>query len=62
MEHLKEDFFKTYSNIPINLRNNIILVLDGGGPISWDVAYFAIKNDTESSQAILTNLKELNLI
>lgn len=62
MEHLKEDFFKTYSNIPINLRDNIILVLDDSGPISWEVAYFAIKNNTKSSKIILANLKELNLI
>jgi len=62
MEHLKEDFLKTYVNIPINLRDNTILVLDDGRPISWDVAYFEVKNDTELSQEILASLKELELI
>jgi hypothetical protein len=62
MEHLKEDFLKTYANIPLNLRNNIILVLDDGRPMSWDVAYFEVKNDTELSKEILANLKELDLI
>jgi hypothetical protein len=62
MEHLKEKFLKIYANIPINLRDEIILVLDDGRPITWDVAYFEIKNSTELSQSMLKNLKELDLI
>ena len=62
MEHLKEDFLKTYSNIPISLRDDIVLVLGDKRPITWDVAFFEIKNDTELSKEILSGLKELDLI
>ncbi|MFZ3055041.1 MAG: hypothetical protein WA091_03635 [Minisyncoccales bacterium] len=62
MEHLKEDFLKTYSNIPLNLRDDIVLVLEDKRPISWDVAFFEIKNDTELSKQILIELKKLELI
>lgn len=62
MEHLKEDFLKTYSNIPLNLRDDIVLVLEDKRPISWDVAFFEIKNDTGLSKQILIELKKLELI
>jgi hypothetical protein len=62
MENLREDFLKTYANIPLSLRDDVILVLDGFGPISWQAAFFEVKNNTEASKKILAELKELNLI
>lgn len=62
MEHLKEDFLKTYVNIPLSLRDDIVLILDDKRPISWDVAFFEIKNDTTLSNEILIGLKKLDLI
>jgi hypothetical protein len=62
MEHLKEDFLRTYVNIPLNLRDDVVYVLKDGRLISWDVAFFAIKNNSELTQEILTGLKELKLI
>lgn len=62
MELLRESFLKTYANIPINLRNDVILVLDNSGPISWNVAYLEIKNNTDLSKKILEELRQLNLI
>lgn len=62
MEHLKEDFLKTYSNIPLSLRDDIALVLNDGRQITWDVAFFEIKNDGKLSNEILSGLKELGLI
>ena len=56
-----ERFMKVYSNIPINLRKEIILVIDDQ-PITWNVAYLEIKNDTPLGKKILQKLLELEII
>lgn len=61
MENLRENFLKVYANIPLNLRDDIILVFDQK-PITWNVTYFEIKTNSENSTKILTELKELKLI
>lgn len=62
MEFLRESFLKTYANTPINLRDDIILVLKKSGPISWYAAYLEIKNNTDISKEILEGLRQLKLI
>lgn len=59
--NLREKFLRAYSNIPLNARKEIILVLEEG-PITWEVAYFEVKNQTEKGKKILEKLNELNLI
>jgi hypothetical protein len=61
-EYLKEDFLRTYINIPLALRDDVVLVLEDKRPISWNVAFFEIKNDTELSKSILIELKKMELI
>ncbi len=56
-----ERFMKVYSNIPINLRKEIILVIDDQ-PITWNVSYLEIKNDTPLGKKILQKLIELEII
>ncbi len=58
---LKEDFLKIYANMPINIRSDIILVIDNE-PITWNVAYTEVINDSKKSEEILKKLKELNII
>lgn len=58
----REKFLKIYANIPINLRKDIILVLEDKGPITWDVAYLEINNNTALGQTILKKLEELRII
>lgn len=55
-------FLEVYSNLPINLREEIILVLEKRGPISWNVAYLEIKNNTELGESVLKKLEELKII
>jgi hypothetical protein len=62
MDVLRAKFFKTYANTPINLRDEIILVLEDKGPISWYTAYLEVKNKTKVSGKILNQLHELELI
>ncbi|MCG2723385.1 MAG: hypothetical protein ABIF85_01090 [Nanoarchaeota archaeon] len=56
-----ERFMKVFSNIPINLRKEIILVVDDQ-PITWNVAYIEIKNNTPLGKKILQKLVELEIV
>ena len=58
----KERFFKIYANLPVNLREEIILVLPAKGPITWNVAYLEINKDTKLGEEILNKLVELKII
>jgi len=58
----REKFLRVYSNLPINLREEIIFVLEKEGPITWNVAYIEIKNNTELGEKILKNLEDLKFI
>ena len=64
-EPAREKFLRTFANVPLNLRAEIILVLEENDikqPITWEVAYFEIKNNTSRSERILEKLEELKLI
>lgn len=64
-EQNREKFLRAFANLPLNTRQEIILVLEDNGvkqPITWEVAYFEIKNNTPRSEKILEKLEELNLI
>lgn len=58
----KERFLKVYANLPINLRDEIVLVLPERGPITWNIAYLEINNDTELGKIIFDKLIELDII
>jgi len=58
----KARFLKVYSNLPINLRDDIVLVLERKGPITWNVAYIEINNETALGKLICTKLVELKFI
>lgn len=58
---LKERFYKVYNNLPLGLRDEVILVIQDE-PISWKVARLEIDNDTPLSKEILEKLAELQII
>lgn len=58
----KDRFIRVYSNLPLNLRNEIILVLPNTGAITWNVAFLEINGETEIGQTILDKLIELKII
>lgn len=58
----KERFLKIYANLPVNLRNEIIAVLPDVGPMTWNVAYLEISNDTELGKKILEKLSNFKII
>ncbi len=55
----KDRFIKVYSNLPINLRNEVILVLPNTGSITWNAAHLEINNETELAKMIINKLIEL---
>lgn len=57
----KEQFLKIYANLPIGVRQEIVLVLDNR-PISWDAAYIEVAADTPLSKIILEKLERLKFI
>ena len=58
----REKFLKIYANLPLGIRQEIILVLEEKGPITWDVAFIEVDNDTELSKIILEKLEKLQII
>ena len=59
---IKEKFLKIYANLPLNVRDEIIYVLKDKGPITWNVAYLEIKNNTKLGEEILQKLDDLKII
>ena len=59
---MKEKFLKIYANLPLGVRDDIILVLPDLGPITWNAAYLEINNDTETGNIILEKLSSLQII
>ena len=50
-----ERFMKVYSNLPINLRKEVVIVIDKE-PISWNVARNEIEHNTKLGKKILKKL------
>ena len=61
-EEQKQKFYKVFANLPINLREEVILVIPGKGPITWQVAFLEVDNDTELGIMILEKLSDLKII
>lgn len=58
---LRERFLRTYANIPLSIRDQIILLFEEK-PLTWNVVYFEVKSNTPQSKDILRELENLELI
>lgn len=64
----KKRFLMVYQNLPLVERKNTIIVLEDETakqkkiPISWDIAYIEIDQETPLGERILNKLLQLNLI
>ena len=61
----KAKFLGVYANLPLDLRKEIILIITEGKadkPITWNVAFDEINNETKLGEKILENLVDLGLI
>jgi len=57
----KARFMKVYSDIPMNIRREVIAIINEE-PISWNVAFIEIKNETPLGEKILNKLIALGFI
>ena len=57
----KDRFYKVYNNLPLNLREEVILVINDE-PITWKVARLEIDGNTNVSKIILDKLDALKFI
>lgn len=58
---LQERFYKVYNNLPLNLRDEVILVINDEA-ITWKVARLEIDQNTKLSKTILEKLAALGII
>lgn len=58
---LQASFFRVYANIPLNIRDEIVAVIDGK-PITWNVAFIEVNSTTSKSEIILQTLRALSII
>ena len=57
----REKFLKIYANLPLPIREEIILSIEGK-PLTWNVAYIEILNETPLSKEILEKLEKIGII
>lgn len=58
----KARFLRIYANLPLGVRQEIILVLDDKRPITWNSAFVEVQADTPLSVVILEKLEKLGII
>lgn len=58
----KQKFLKIYANLPMGIRDEIIVVLDDGKTLTWNSAFVEINSDTDLSKIILKKLEITNII
>ena len=57
----KERFIEVYSNIPLGVRREIILVVDNK-PITWNAAYIEVSEDSKLGKEILKKFENLGIL
>jgi hypothetical protein len=57
----KDRFFKVYSNLPEDVRREVIIVISDK-PYSWDSVFIEISNDTDLGHKMLKRLTEMELV
>jgi hypothetical protein len=57
----KERFLSAYANLPLSVRNEIIIVFNDE-PMTWNAVFLEVSHNSEKGNAIIEKLKELNII
>ncbi len=61
MNNLKSRFYKTFADLPLGVRNGIVLVLNGQ-PMTWNVIKLEVDVDSKLSKEALKLMSELKLL
>ena len=57
----KDRFLKVYSNLPEDMRKEVIIVMNEK-PYSWDSVFVEVSADTELGKAMVNKLTKMELI
>lgn len=59
--NLKTTFLKTYANLPLGARDEIVVVLDDQ-PMTWNAVRLEVEQDTQKGQQALESLVRLGIL
>ena len=54
-------FLKTYANLPLGTRDEIVVVLDDQ-PMTWNAVYLELKEDTQKGRQALETIVQLGIL
>jgi len=58
----KTKFLQIYANLPLNVRNEEIIAVVDGEPVTWNSAKIEVENDTSKGTRILNQLIKLEIL
>ena len=59
----KQRFLQVYATLPLGVRKEIVAVLDDPiGPVTWEVAFIEVENETPLGLEILERLIRMEII
>ena len=58
---LKARFLKIYANLPLGVREEVVIVIDSE-PLSWKAAQLEVEQNTKESKEILEQLYKLQIL
>lgn len=58
---LKAKFLKVYANLPLGVREEVVIVIDGE-PLSWKAAQLEVEQNTKKGTEILEQLNKLQIL
>ena len=61
MNDLKSRFYKTFANLPLGVRDEIVLVLNSQ-PMTWNVIKLEVDTESKLSKEALSLMNELKLL
>ncbi len=61
MDSLQTKFQQIYANLPLNQRQEVVVVIDNE-PLSWNAVKLEVDNDTDKGKEILELLVKLGII
>lgn len=61
MGDLKANFYRTFADLPLGVRDEIIVVIDGQ-PMTWNVVKIEVDTDSDVSKKALKILQDLKFL
>jgi hypothetical protein len=62
IENLRASFYRVFSNVPLGLRTDIVIVEEKLGPMSWNAVWVEVLAKSPLSEKLLKKMRELEII